>query len=86
MSVSYNEMRSQSDDQLDLSGLNCPMPLLKTKQYLNNMAAGGSLFVVTTDQGSVRDFRSYLDISKHRLVSAQQDSARGEYYFLIERG
>ena len=86
MSVSCNEMRSKSDAQLDLSGFNCPMPLLKTKQQLNKMTAGGALFVMTTDQGSVRDFKSYLDMSKHRLLAAQQDNDRGEYYFLIECG
>lgn len=79
-------MFSESDSQLDLAGLNCPMPLLKTKQQLSKLATGTKLFVKTTDQGSVRDFNAFIRLSKHTMVAMQQDPVKGEYYFLIECG
>ncbi|ABC31601.1 predicted redox protein, regulator of disulfide bond formation [Hahella chejuensis KCTC 2396] len=69
---------------LDLRGLKCPMPLLKTKQKLNAMAAGEQLLVLTTDPGSQRDFSSYLQLSAHTLVESRV--VEGEFHFLILRG
>jgi len=86
MSVSHLGMLNDSDRQLDLAGLNCPMPLLKTKQQLNKLATGTRLFVKTTDQGSVRDFNAFVRLSKHTMVAMQQDTVKGEYYFLIKCG
>ena len=86
MSDTYFSMLNKSDRQLDLSGLQCPMPLLKTKQCLNQMSAGSLLFVKTTDQGSVRDFNSYLGVSKHSLVAQQESAEMGLYWFLIQCG
>ena len=45
--------------ELDVTGLQCPMPLLKAKRALNVMAPGERLRVLATDQGSVRDFRVF---------------------------
>ena len=47
------------DRLLDTKGLNCPMPLLKAKQALNRMDVGQILEVISTDQGSVRDFQVF---------------------------
>src|SRR5687768_1203526 len=45
------------DAELDASGLNCPLPLLKAKLELNRLASGAVLKVTATDAGSQRDFR-----------------------------
>lgn len=45
------------DAELDASGLNCPLPLLKAKLELNRLPSGGVLKVIATDAGSQRDFR-----------------------------
>ncbi|NNM52113.1 MAG: sulfurtransferase TusA family protein [Pseudomonadales bacterium] len=53
---------------LDLSGLRCPLPLLRLKQSLQKMPPGASMLVRTTDPASERDFRLYLEQSGHRLL------------------
>ncbi|WP_020408090.1 sulfurtransferase TusA family protein [Hahella ganghwensis] len=75
---------SSEEKLLDLRGLHCPMPLLKTKQQLNQMAAGERLHVVATDPGSVRDFGSYLELSAHQLLEHREEE--GEFHFWIEKG
>lgn len=70
--------------ELDATGLDCPMPLLKAKRALNGMASGERLRVLATDQGSVRDFRVFTEQSGHRLL-ATQETAEGVYIHLIEK-
>ncbi|MDV2079433.1 sulfurtransferase TusA family protein [Marinobacter xestospongiae] len=72
------------DKLLDASGLQCPMPLLKTKLELNAMVAGQQLEVLATDPGSARDIPAYLAMSDHRLIS--QSETEGRYRFVIECG
>lgn len=57
--------------ELDVCGLNCPMPLLKAKQALNRLAAGELLRVLATDPGSVRDFEVFSNQSGNALLDAQ---------------
>ncbi|MBR9883037.1 MAG: sulfurtransferase TusA family protein [Oceanospirillales bacterium] len=69
---------------LDASGLSCPLPLLKAKQALNQMAPGEVLKVIATDAGSVRDFRVYVEHSDHQMLDSFTD---GEHYIhVIKRG
>ena len=44
------------DRDLDVKGLNCPLPILRTKKTLSEMSSGAVLHVLATDPGSVRDF------------------------------
>jgi len=44
--------------ELDASGLNCPMPILRAKKALKELQAGDILRIVSTDPGSVKDFES----------------------------
>ena len=60
------------DQELDLKGLNCPLPLLKAKQALNGMKSGEVLRVLATDPGSVRDFASFANISGHELLASEE--------------
>ena len=69
--------------KLDTSGLACPMPLLKAKQALNGMQSGEQLQVISTDQGSWRDFQVFTEQSGHRLLERQQDN--GIYRYLLEK-
>ncbi len=52
---------------LDARGLNCPLPLLKTRQALRGLSAGALLEVTATDAGSARDIPDYLRQSSHEL-------------------
>lgn len=69
--------------ELDATGLNCPMPLLKAKQALNALAAGDRLHVVATDPGSARDFKVFSEQSGHALLDAREE--KGRYYYLLEK-
>lgn len=64
---------------LDVSGLNCPMPLLKAKRALNELAAGALLRVIATDPGSVRDFEVFARQSGNALLESKQSGGRFEY-------
>ncbi len=69
--------------ELDATGLECPMPLLKAKRALNTMASGQQLRVRATDQGSVRDFRVFAEQSGHTLLSSDED--QGVYTHLLQK-
>jgi TusA-related sulfurtransferase len=70
-------------NELDASGLSCPMPLLKAKQRLNSMQSGEQLLVTATDQASWRDFQVFTELSGHLLVNREQSN--GVYWFLIQK-
>ncbi len=58
------------DEYLDAKGLNCPLPILKTKVLLNKMEPGKVLFVEATDPHSTVDFEAYCARTKHRLLNS----------------
>lgn len=70
-------------EQLDTSGLNCPLPLLKAKQALTNLATGEVLKVIATDAGSQRDFRSFAKLSGNELINTE--SKEGVYTFWLKK-
>ncbi|MGI9281777.1 MAG: sulfurtransferase TusA family protein [Endozoicomonas sp.] len=70
------------DVELDLKGMNCPLPLLRAKQALSKMNSGEVLRVQATDSGSVRDFASFARISGHRLLAS--DDVSGVFIFTFE--
>lgn len=72
------------DEELDASGLNCPLPLLKAKQALNKMPEGKVLKVIATDNGSIRDFKAYTDQSDHKLLESFTEQE--PYVYIIRRG
>jgi tRNA 2-thiouridine synthesizing protein A len=69
--------------ELDVTGLDCPMPLLKAKRALNAMVVGQRLKVLATDQGSVRDFQVFARQSGHSLLAS--DEADGVYTHLLQK-
>jgi len=69
--------------ELDARGLVCPMPLLKAKRAINAMTAGQQLQVLSTDQGSVRDFKVFAEQSGHILLAS--DETDGVYRHLLQK-
>ncbi|MEM6581252.1 MAG: sulfurtransferase TusA family protein [Pseudomonadota bacterium] len=69
--------------ELDTRGLVCPMPLLKAKRALKEMSAGQKLRVLSTDQGSVRDFKVFCEQSGHVLLAS--DETDGVYRHLLQK-
>ena len=66
-----NRMETMRD--LDTRGLNCPLPILKAKKALAEMASGELLRVVSTDPGSVRDFQAFARQTGNELVEQTND-------------
>ncbi len=73
-----------ADEVYDLKGLNCPLPVLKTRRRLARLPAGSRLWVETTDPLAVIDIPAFCAESGHRLV--ENLSTAGGHRFLIERG
>jgi tRNA 2-thiouridine synthesizing protein A len=74
----------QAHKELDTRGLNCPLPILKAKKALADMASGDVLKVISTDPGSMRDFQAFARQTGNDLVE-QQDGAAGEFIHLLRR-
>lgn len=72
-----------ADKTLDTKGLNCPLPILKTKKALGEVAKGGTLEVLATDPGSVADFKAFCETTGNQLVEHGENA--GVYRFVIQR-
>ena len=68
------------DAELDASGLNCPLPLLKAKLELNRLASGAVLKVIATDAGSQRDFRTFARLAGHTLLREEDEAGVYRYW------
>jgi tRNA 2-thiouridine synthesizing protein A len=77
-------MTINADLELDVKGLECPMPLLKAKLALNTLAPQQILKVVATDPGSERDFHSFIQQSRHQLLEFHKDGSDFSYW--IQKG
>lgn len=73
----------RADRELDARGLNCPLPILRTKKSLNDMSSGQMLKVLATDPGSVRDFEAFCRQTGNQLVSSSRTS--DEFLFLLRK-
>ena len=71
------------DKELDTRGLNCPLPILKAKKALAEMSTGQTLKVVSTDQGSVRDFQAFARQTGNELLD--QQTVNNEYVHVLRR-
>jgi len=68
---------------LDAKGLNCPLPILKTKKAITALKPGETLEVLATDPGSVQDFEAFSRATGHALVESTQEA--GVFRFLIRK-
>lgn len=73
-------MNLHVDQELDVSGLSCPMPLLKAKQALNRLDSGKVLRVIATDPSSVRDFQAFSEQSGIALLKSGREDDRFVYW------
>jgi len=69
--------------ELDARGLNCPLPILKTKKALNDLTSGQVLKVVSTDAGSVKDMEAFSMQTGNELLGSQSEGK--EYVFFIKK-
>lgn len=61
-----------ADLTLDARGLQCPMPIVKTKKAMDTLQPGQTLLVMATDPGSKADFAAWTRSTGHELVSATE--------------
>ena len=72
------------DQELDATGLNCPLPILRAKKTLNAMAPGHVLHIMATDPGSVRDFDAFAKQTGNALIESREEG--GKFHFLLKKG
>ncbi len=73
----------QFDKELDARGLNCPLPILRTKKALTDMATGQVLKILATDPGSVKDFAAFSKQTGNPLLSSE--TAEKEFIFFMKK-
>lgn len=73
-----------ADQELDASGLKCPLPVLKARKAMKTMAAGEVLGVLSTDPSSLQDFPAFCETTGHALLSAEEEE-EGRYRFMIRK-
>ncbi|MBZ0095366.1 MAG: sulfurtransferase TusA family protein [Sulfuricella sp.] len=71
------------DKELDASGLNCPLPILRTKKALAELTTGQVLKVIATDPGSVKDMQAFAKQTGNELLSSAE--AGGKYQFFMKK-
>jgi tRNA 2-thiouridine synthesizing protein A len=71
------------DQELDASGLNCPLPILRAKKTLSAMDSGQVLHIIATDPGSVKDFDAFSKQTGNELMESKEEG--GKFYFLIKK-
>ncbi len=76
-------MTTTTHIELDVKGLNCPLPILRAKKALSAMESGQTLRIVATDPGSVKDFAAFCKQTGNPLVSSAESAA--EFTFVISK-
>jgi tRNA 2-thiouridine synthesizing protein A len=71
------------DQELDASGLNCPLPILRAKKTLAGMEAGQTLRIIATDPGSVKDFEAFAKQTGNELLESGEEG--GKFVFMIKK-
>lgn len=72
------------DQELDATGLNCPLPILRAKKALGTLQSGQVLHIIATDPGSVKDFEAFAKQTGNQLLESREEG--GKFYFLIKKG
>jgi len=74
---------SDFDSELDASGLNCPLPILRAKKAIAGLEDGQTLRIIATDPGSVKDFEAFCKQTGNTLVSSGEED--GKFVFMIKK-
>ena len=73
----------QEDSLMDCSGMNCPLPILKTKKAIDGMNSGNILKMISTDPGSINDVNAFTKRTGHELLESIAED--GDYTFFIQK-
>ena len=72
-----------ADQVLDAKGLNCPLPILKAKKALKELPTGGTLEILATDPGSIKDMEAFAKQTGNELIESGEEG--GKYTFLMRK-
>lgn len=70
--------------ELDVKGLHCPLPILRTRKLLDSMEVGEELVVYVTDPASVIDFRHFCNTTSNELLA--HEKREDVFVYRIRRG
>ena len=73
---------TEFDFEVDASGLNCPLPLLRLKKILQEMACGEVVKIIATDPAAHLDFGVFTEKSGHEILDYHQE---GDIYLFYIR-
>ena len=73
-----------ADQELDLRGLRCPLPVMRMKIKLQTMSSGQTLRILASDPGSIPDFKAYVKSSGDTLIESNK-TPEGDFEFLLKR-
>ena len=74
---------SDFDSELDATGLNCSLPILRAKKAISAMDSGQTLRIIATDPGSVKDFEAFCKQTGNELLSSGEED--GKFTFMIKK-
>jgi len=77
------QVMAKFDQELDASGLNCPLPILRAKKSLAALTSGQVLHIIATDPGAVKDFEAFAKQTGNELMESREES--GKYHFLMKK-
>ena len=70
-------------EKFDATGLNCPMPIIRSKKILSKLSSGDVLYVIATDSGSVKDFDAFCSQTGNKLLESNEDN--GVYHYYLQK-
>jgi len=76
-------MNTHATQTLDARGMNCPLPILRTKKALSGLNTGETLAITSTDPGSIKDMEAFCKQTGNELVSSNAN--QGEFVFLVRK-
>lgn len=76
-------MQTEATSTLDARGLNCPLPILRTRKALTGLSSGDTLKIIATDPGSVKDIDSFCKQTGHSLIASNDEQS--EFTFVIQK-
>ncbi len=74
---------TEYDEELDLCGLNCPLPTLRASKALAAMEPGQVLHVIATDPGTTKDLPAFIKNSGNELLEFREEE--GKFYFVLRK-
>ncbi|MFO7263785.1 MAG: hypothetical protein A6D91_03815 [Bacillaceae bacterium G1] len=74
----------QADKVLNVTGLSCPLPVVRSKKAIDEMVSGQVLEIHATDKGAVKDIPAWAKSAGHVLL--KQTEEEGVYKFWVQKG